>query len=231
MKGVTLLEFFLTVSFFLTILFFGYHAFDLQKDLLVRTISRTRPEEESNYRAILLKHLIEDSSRKLQIDSMLEGATIFFEDLAFGNQARTDAFSVVHVQGSPVHFLNSGSDYTVPSGSRIVPGNNYLLAGSDSNGNYGWGYYKALQVSNTASTLALKLQPLQSDPRLEKGTLIEVEIHGFLFKNSTLYRISSGGATQPFLEPLDEFRYSWDGTVLTVTWRRGAISMEFKCKP
>jgi hypothetical protein len=230
MRGVTLLEFLAGVSLFMLLLFFSYHAFDAQKYLLNDISARTQPEEESNYRMLLVKHFLERSTQKLKVDPLLEGATIFFPDLSFGESPpQTNAFSVAHVTGLPIFFVRESDNHKVAPTAAIAKQKTYLMTGSDSNGNFLWSYAIAEAVWQTAEGFTVKFKRLTAGAELEKGTLIEVELHGFLFQNQTLYWISPGGAMQPYLSTIDSFEYNWNKPALTIAWKNGIVQTEFRC--
>ena len=230
MRGVTLLEFLAGILLFTLLLFFSYHAFDAQRYLLKDVTAYTQPEEESNYRMLLVKHFLERSTRKLKIDPLLEGATIFFPDLSFGESPpQTNAFSVAHVTGLPISFVREGPNHKVASMAAVTKDRIYLMTGSDSNGNFLWSYAIAESVWQTAEGFTVQFKRLTSGAELEKGTLIEVDVHGFLFQNQTLYWISPGGAMQPFLSTIDSFEYTWNNPALTIGWKNGLVKMEFRC--
>lgn len=225
-----MLEFLAGVSLFLLLLFFSYHAFDAQKSILKNISAQTQPEEESNYRMLLIKHFLERSTQKLKVDPFLEGATVFFPDLSFGESPpQNNAFSVAHITGTPVPFLRTGANHQVPAGAAIAKQKTYLMTGSDSTGNFVWRYAVAEAISQTAGGFTVKFKKLTTGAELEKGTLIEVELHGFLFQNQTLYWISPGGAMQPYLSTIDSFEYTWNNPSLMIGWKRGAVQMEFRC--
>jgi hypothetical protein len=230
MRGVTLLEFLAGVSLFLLLLLFSYHAFDAQNFLLNNVSARTQPEEESNYRMLLVKHFLERSTQKLKVDPFLEGATIFFPDLSFGEgPPQKNAFSVAHITGLPISFVREGANHKVPASAVIAKQKNYLVTGCDSNGNFAWTYASAEAVWQTAEGFTVTFKKLTSGAEIEKGTLIEVELHGFLFQNQTLYWISPGGAMQPYLSTIDSFEYNWNNPALTIGWKNGIVQMEFRC--
>ena len=230
MRGLTLMEFMASVSLFLVLLFFGYHAFDSQRRLLNNVNEQIVPEKESNYRLLLIKHFLERSSLRLRVDPLLEGAPIFFPDLKFGTNPQKNAFSIAHVTGIPYSFLRSGAHYRVASGAVLEEDKTFLMAGSDIDGNFSTNYVQADQVWTTTEGLNVRFDSLTTNPEIVKGKLIEVEIHGFLYQNQTLYRISPGGALQPYLSSLDAFQYTIQNQFLTVRWQSGAIQMEFRCE-
>jgi hypothetical protein len=199
--------------------------------LLLNNISaRTQPEEESNYRMLLVKHFLERSTRKLKVDPLLEGATIFFPDLSFGESPpQANAFSVAHVTGLPISFVRDNANHKVPASAAITKQKTYLMTGSDNNGNFVWSYAIAEAVWQTAEAVTVKFKKLTAGLEIEKGTLIEVELHGFLFQNQTLYWISPGGAMQPYLSTMDSFEYTWNNPALTIAWKNGIVQTEFRC--
>jgi prepilin-type N-terminal cleavage/methylation domain-containing protein len=229
MKGVTLLEFLVAISLFSLILFLSYHSFEEQRSVVNQIESRTRPEEESNYRMLLIKHFIEKSSGRLKADPFLEGAQIFFPDLSFGSEPQKNAFSIAHIVGEPFPFIHSGNSWHVPLTSGVEKKKTYLLAGSDSSGNFGWIYCTADQVSSATDHLTVTFTTLMQGAIPEKGTLIEAEIHGVLLQNHTLFWMSPGGSQQPYFDGLDNFEYTWNNPMLTIAWQKGAIKAEFRC--
>src|SRR5687768_3129628 len=229
MRGVTLLEFMAALSLFLGILFFSYHAFDSQRRLLGNLQARAIPEQESNYRLLLIKHFLERSSEGFQLDPMLESSPIFFPDLQFGASPQGNAFSVAHVTGQPFPFLRSGAAHTLNSDAVIQEDKTYLLAGSDFSGAFSWNYAIAGRVTPTANGLIVDFNVITANPEIEKGKLIEVEIHGFLYQDQTLYWVSPGGAAQPYLSALAHFEYAWNDPALLVRWKKGLMETEFRC--
>jgi prepilin-type N-terminal cleavage/methylation domain-containing protein len=229
MKGVTLLEFLVAISLFSLILFLSYHSFEEQRFVVNQIESRTRPEEESNYRMLLIKHFVEKSSSRLKVDPFLEGSQIFFPDLSFGSVTQKNAFSIAHIVGDPFPFIHFGNSWKVPLTSEVERSKTYLLAGSDSSGNFGWVYCTADQVYSGTDYLTVTFTPLMQKPLPEEGTLIEVEIYGVLFQNHTLFWISPGGSQQPYFDGLDSFEYTWNNPMVTIAWQKGAIKAEFRC--
>jgi prepilin-type N-terminal cleavage/methylation domain-containing protein len=231
MRGMTLLELLVAISLFSVIVFVSYHAFEEQRVVLKGMESRARPETESNFRMLVIKHFLERSSGKFRIDPFLEKADFFFPDLSFGSQPESGKFSAAVVTGTPIRFIRSGSNVMVATGSPVEKKKTYLLAGRDSAGSFGWRYDECEQISTTASGIVVTLKSLETKaPTLENGTLIEIEIHGFAYQNSTLYWISPGGAMQPYFNDLDRFEYTWNKPTLTVTWQKGELQTEFRCE-
>jgi hypothetical protein len=229
MRGVTLLEFLAGLALFLVLLFFSYHAFDMQTRLIKNISARTEPEQESNYRLLLIKHFLERSSLRLRGDPFLERAPIFFQDLSFGKSAQSNSFSIARVIGLVLPFVRSGFHYKLQPGAALNQDKTYLVAGSDSGGDFSWNYTRLDQVLPSAQQTLVRMEPFTMNPEVQRGNLIEVEIHGFVFQNQTLYWISPGGAYQPYFSPLDSFEYDWHEPNLSVRWKTGLIQMEFRC--
>ena len=229
MRGVSLIELLAGMSLFLLLLFFSYHALDLQQRVLKRMVIRSQPEQESNYRLLLMKHFVERSSRKLRIDPVFEDVPVFFTDLSFGKTSLPNAFSVAHVTGVPVPFVRFATYYKMPAGSAIEEKNTYLLAGADSAGNFTWTYARAEKVWVIPEGIAATFQPLTANADPQTGKLIAVEIHGFLFKEQTLYWVSPAGTLQPYLSSLESFEYSCARNLLRFRWKAGETEMEARC--
>src|SRR5687767_3558669 len=119
MRGVTLIELLAGMSLFLILLYFSFHAFDSQQKLLQTIAVRSQPEQESNFRLLLVKHFLERSSRQLKVDPLFEGIPIFFSDLAFGKTVEPHAFSVVHISGDPIPFARTGIHHKMPLGAGV----------------------------------------------------------------------------------------------------------------
>jgi prepilin-type N-terminal cleavage/methylation domain-containing protein len=232
MRGVTLLELLVGITIFSVIVFLTYHTLERQRNLLNGMESRARPENESNYRLLVIKHFLEHSSERFRTDPFLESAGFFFPDLSFGSEPDPAKFSAAVAIGQPMRFVRSGSSVLVALGSPVEKSKAYLLAGADSDGNFAWSYDRCAKVSNSPTGLILQLQPLQTSPSaLEKGTLMEAEIHGFVYQNNILYWISPGGAMQPYFSNLDAFEYTWNKPILAVRWQKGEARTEFLCEP
>jgi hypothetical protein len=221
MKGFSLLEFLVATSFFLTILLSGYQAFDSQSKMFQEMLGRTRTEEESNYRLLVLQTLLQRSSEKFKMDRMLAGAACFFEDLNFGATKREDAFSFAIPQGDPIRFEWNGSGVDIPTSMKISGKKLLLLGGSDSNGKYEWNYARVLQIVSTPGAQQLTLQPLLKKDPIQYGSLIEVEVDGVAFQQEQLFWVSGTGQYEPFFEPVEEFHYEWKSPRLRVMWKAG----------
>jgi len=221
MKGFSLLEFLVATTFFLAILLSGYSAFDSQSKIFQEMLARTRTEEESNYRLLVLQTLLQRSSEKFRTDLMLSHAVTFFEDLSFGSSKKADAFSFAIPQGDPVRFQWNGSGIDIPTSTKITGKKLLLLAGSDSNGEYVWNYARVLQIISIPSAQQVKLQFLLKKNPIQYGSVIEVEIDGVAFQQEQLYWVSGTGQYEPFFEPVEEFHYEWKSPQLKVMWKTG----------
>lgn len=225
-----MIEFLAAMSLFLVLLFFSYHAFDSQQQLLKKIIVRTEPEQESNYRLLLLKHFLERSSHRLKLDPLFEEVPVFFPDLSFGRTSEPNCFSIAHVTGSTVPFVRTGVNYKMASGAAVEEKKTYLMAGSDSAGQFGWNYAEAEKIWTIPDAMMAKFVPHTSGPELEKGKLIETEMHGFLYTDRTLYWISPSGTRQPYFSGLHSFEYIQDGPLLRLQWEIGQVKTEFQCE-
>lgn len=231
MKGFSLLELLIAVSFFLVILLAGYKTFDSQKCLFDETLIRTRPEEESNYRLLVLKDLILLSSGKLKRDPMLEAAPFFFQDLRLGEQQRTDSFSFAYPVGNALPFQREGKLFRIPASPVVQTQRHFLLAGLDCNGSYNWNYGITRKITPHSMEQRVQLKFLLDKPLLDFGTMIECAINGFLFEDNMLYWVSPSGRTLPFFGPLEDFRYEWNGLQLKVCWQKEPVNAEFSVQP
>jgi hypothetical protein len=178
---------------------------------------------------LLIKHFLERSSRKLSIDPAFESVPIFFPDLSFGTSNQPQAFSIVHVSGQPIPFLRTGTNYKFPLGSGIEAQKTYLLAGADGGGNFTWMYARAQKIWTINDELSATFERFTSNADPEEGKLIAAEVHGFLWKDQTLYWVSPAGALQPYLSGLQSFEYSQQNGLLSVRWKVGQAEMEFRC--
>jgi hypothetical protein len=225
MKGFSILEFLISMSLFLFILIYGYSGFDLESRLIGDMTQRARPDEESNYRLLVVKNLLQDARTPFLRDWRLAQVPIFFTDLNFGKTARSDAFSFAHALGPPVEFvLNSGSLET----SQAVPvakGDLLAAAGTTEDGSFGWTYAR---VTDIASPQEFKIKDLLDKPTLLSGCLMKVEMDGFLYRYETLYSVSPAGQNEPFFGPLDSFDYSWSDPQLLVSWKSGFLNCNFR---
>ena len=227
MKGFSLLEFVAATSLFLVIVLFGYQNFDFEQQLSLQILHRTRPEQESNYRLLVLNGLLRNCSEKLKQDPLLENVPVFFSDLALGKEAREDAFSIVRPVGLPEPFVKTGTLYRVPLDSSLQEGKLVAMAGATDEGLFGWNYAKVARLVAKPDQLLLKLDSLKEKPLLLDGSLIEVEFHGFLFRNQTLYWITQSGQTEPFFGPLEGFHYTWKDPQLFLFWETDFVSVQF----
>jgi hypothetical protein len=222
MKGFSLIEFLAGSTIFLSILLFTYPNIDGQKSLLNLLLTRSRPEEESNYRLLIVKNLLQDSGAGFLADPFLKHVPHFFPDLTFGVEARPDAFSIVRPIAPVVAFQMSGK--TTVNCSRSYPlsaGDELALAGVTDEGQFDWNYARVKQALSDRSYIV--------DFALDRGTLVAgslvmVDISRFLFQNRTLYCVTTGGQVQPFFGPIDEFRYEYSGRQLKLFWKIRSIN-------
>jgi hypothetical protein len=221
MKGFSLLEFLVAISFFFMILISGYNAFDSQNHLIREMLARTRTEEGSNYRLLVLQAILQGSSEKFKADPLLAEAVCFFEDLNFGLEQRKDAFSFAIPMGEPIQFRWDGSLISVPGSSKISGKKLLLLAGLGSTEAFEWNYAKVLQISTSPGVQQLKLQFLLKKPPIQYGSLIEVDVNGVVFREGGLFWVSPAGQYEPFLEPVTEFQYEWKSRRLRIFWKTG----------
>jgi hypothetical protein len=221
MKGFSLLEFLIAVSFFFLILLSGYNALDSQSHLFKEMLARTRTEEESNYRLLVLQTILQRSSEKFKADPMLGRAVYFFEDLNFGTEPKSDAFSFAIPIGAPIRFQWDGSLINVSASSNISGKKMVLLAGLGSTEEFEWNYARVLQITKTAELQQLKLQFLLKKNPIQLGSLTEVDINGIVFRNGELFWVSPSGQYEPFFEPVEEFHYEWNSPRLKIFWRTG----------
>ena len=224
MKGFSLLEFLAGSSIFLAGLLLMYSNVDTEKDLLDRSIARTRPEEESNYRLLILKNLLQDSATGFSADPFLEHAPHFFPDLDFGIATRADAFSIARPLASIVSFqLATKTTVVCARPYPLQTGDILALAGVTNAGNFDWNYARVKQAFSDR-TYSVEFE-LTRDPPVA-GSLVNVQVDGFVFQNSSLYWVTGSGPLQPFFGPIDDFRYLWNGRQLTVFWRTGSIEAD-----
>lgn len=228
MKGFSLLEFVIAAHLCLLILIAGYSVLDREKDFLAKMSGWTRPEQESNYRLLLLRNLLQDSSQQLKRNAFLQSVPFFFNDLDFGKEQRNDAFSFVRPLSSPVWFRREGFWYHVPKSPLWKAGTTLLMAGSDAAGRFQWNFARVLLDDPGGSTQRVKLKFFLSHPELDSGSLLQAELHGFLWKNKTLYWVSPSGSLSPYFGSLDEFSYAFSGSQLTISWRIDEITAEFR---
>ncbi len=228
MKGFSLLEFVIAAHLCLLILLTGYGLLDREKDFLAQMSRWTRPEQESNYRLLVLRNLLQDSSQQLKRNAFLQNIPFFFTDLNFGKEQRTDAFSFVRPLSGPLWFRREGFWYHIPRSPLLKAGTTLLLGGSDAAGKFQWNFARVLLDDPAGSTQRLKLKFLVSNADIDSGSLIQAEIHGFLWKNQTLYWVSPSGSLSPYFGSLDDFSYDYSGTQVTISWRIGEITAHFR---
>ena len=201
---------------------------DRERDFLVQMSRWTRPEQESNYRLLLLRNLLQDTSQQLKRNAFLQNVPYFFHDLNFGQTQRSDAFSFVRTISGPMWFRREGGWYHIPKSPLLKTGTTLLLAGSDATGRFQWNFARVLLDDPGGPTQRLKLKFFLPHPEIDSGSFLQAEIHGFLWKNKTLYWVSPSGSLSPYFGSLDEFSYSFSGSQLMISWRIAEVSAEFR---
>lgn len=231
MKGFSLLEFLIATSFLLLMLLSGYQAFDSQLHLSKEMFLRTRPEEESNYRLLVVRNTLNGSSEKQKLDPFLAEVPLFFTDLNFGKQKRADAFSIAIPRNAPRRFQRENDSYRIPLVPSVQIKQLLLLAGVNSKDQFDWNYATVVEVLPESQWQILKLNFLLARDPLDYGALMEAEINGLSFKNNTLYWVTPAGQSEPFFSLLNGFGYEWNQQQLTVSWQAGQIDSKFSLTP
>jgi hypothetical protein len=221
MKGFSILEFLVALSFFFLILLSGYNALESEGSILREMLARTITEQESNYRLLVLQSVIQKSSEKFHSDPWLAEAVYFFEDLNFGKEKKEDCFSFAIPFGDVVPFQWDGSQIFVPAVAKISGKRSLLLAGVGMNGSFVWNYGKVLAISSAGGLQQVKVDFLLKKDPIQYGTAMEVEVNGIAFRPDGLYWISPAGQYEPFFEQAGEFQYQWKQPFLKVFWRAG----------
>lgn len=229
-SGFSLLELLVAMSIFGVIIFCGYQALDLDRQLFHQMIIRTKPEAEANYRQLLIQGLISHSSEGFKRDPFTEEAPHFFPDLNFGQETTADKFSIVRSTSDPVPFKKEGSLFRTPSKPAMQQNQVVLLAGGDGSGNFQWNYAKITSSSITGNDQYLSLIPLSTNDEVQFGTLQQVDVWGFSFHDDTLYLISPTGTPEPYFA-LDSFTYQWNRPLLTVQWKPDLTDASFRVTP
>lgn len=230
-KGFSLLEFLVATSFFLIVVFTAYKTVATERDLFLGMAARTRPEEESNYRLLVIKAFFQNVSAALKKDVLLAEAPFFFPDLQFGQVPNPQEFSIARPLSDPVPFVREISLYRIPSGIPLPVGTLLLLAGVNSGNGFDWNYARVVRIQTGATDQKLQLQFLLPRSQLDSGKLVPVDLHGFSLRNQTLYWISPAGQPAPFFGKLDDFSYEWNNTQLKMAWRKGLIASTFTVTP
>lgn len=231
MKGFSLLEFLIATSFLLVMLLSGYQAIESQWHLSKKMLSRTRPEEESNYRMLVVRNFVHGSTEKQKLDPFLAEVPLFFTDLSFGKTQQKDAFSLAIPRNTPRRFQRENNLYRIPLIPAVKEKQLMLLAGVNSKDQFDWNYATVLQVLIDKQWQTLKLDFLLQRDLMDYGALVEVEINGLSFKNNTLYWISPAGQPEPFFSLLNAFGYEWDQQKLSVFWQAGLIDSKVSMTP
>jgi hypothetical protein len=230
-KGFSLLEFLIATSFFLTVVFTAYKTAATERDLFLGMIARTRPEEESNYRLLVIKAFFQNVSAAFKKDAMLAEAPFFFPDLQFGQVPNAQEFSIARPLSDPIPFAREVSLYRIPLGIALQPGNLLLLAGVNSANEFDWNYARLIRIQTGTTDQKLQMFFLLARSQLDSGKLVPVDLHGFSLRNQTLYWISPAGQPAPYFGKLDDFSYQWNNVQLKMGWRKGLISSSFVVTP
>jgi hypothetical protein len=230
-KGFSLLEFLIATSFFLTMIFTAYKTLATERDLFVEMTARTRPEEESNYRLLVIKAFFQNASASFKRDALLAEAPFFFPDLQFGQLPNPVEFSIARPISDPVPFARDLNLYRVPATLLFTPGTLLLLAGVNPANAFDWNYARVVSSQIIGTEQKLQLQFLLARSQLDSGKLVAVDVHGFSLRNRTLYWISPAGQPAPYFGKLDDFNYQWNNTQLKMSWRKGMITSTFVVTP
>lgn len=230
-RGFSLIEFAVATSFFLVLILTGYGAVSTENDLLAAMIARTRPEEESNYRLLVIGAFFQNASAQFKKNFLLQETPFFFPDLQFGQKPVVNEFSIARPLSDPIPFERDLNAYRIPLGIAIQPGNLVVLSGVNGSSNFDWNYARILKVTPDVSSQILNLQFLLARTQLDSGVLAETEIHGFSFRNQYLYWISPKGQPSPYFGKLDAFSYQWSPPQLKIFWQKGLITSDFTIWP
>lgn len=230
-KGFSLLEFLIATSFFLIIVFTAYKTVATERDLFLGMAARTRPEEESNYRLLVIKAFFQNASAAFKKDALLAEAPFFFPDLQFGQVPNPAEFSIARPVSDPVPFVREISLYRIPFGIPLPVGSLLLLAGVNAGNAFDWNYARIISIQTGASDQKLQLHLLLARSQLDSGRLVPVDLHGFSLRNQTLYWISPAGQPAPYFGKLDDFSYVWNSTQLKMAWRKGLVASTFTVTP
>lgn len=230
MRGFSLLEFMIATSFLSIIFLTGFQVLDAQKMLSTQITSRTQSDEESNYRAVVLKNFLYEAAAVFHSDSILRQMPFCFPDLNFGLSPSQKSLSVAVPKSASIPFVYDGSKLKISSAFPIQVDQTLALAGSCVD-QYCWNYAKVTGVMLSGAVQELTIQPFLTQPMPEAGSLLQVELNGFAFQNDTLYWISPAGANEPFWAPLDDFRFEWSGSQVHFYWHAGTNDGDMVVQP
>lgn len=224
-SGFTLVEFVIAASFFCFLLLVGYEAVDSQTFLHSFVQEKTRSDREANYRFLILRNLLEDSSETLKQDPLTAGIPVFFPNVHLDDSTSESQFLVAVGYGVPVHFFRDvDGTFVIPAISPLLKaGDTVALGGNDEN-TYCWNYGRIRSSSVKQGLQRLDIQLFLSTEPPSAGSLIPVRLNGFEFQENTVYWISPSGNAEPFWEPLDQFSYQKQDNTLVLVWQRGTSS-------
>lgn len=223
--GFSLLELLVATSFFCVILLAGYAAVDSQSFLCSLSAERTRPEEESNYRILVLKNLLQESTAAFRQDPLTAEIPYFFPDLNFGQSQEEDHFSVAVPARTPLRFIrNTAGNLLVPARAPLLQTEEVVAQGGSCGERFCWSFARIDSTTLSQGVQELQVSAFLTGETPQIGSLIAVELHGFEFRNNILYWISPSGTAEPFWGPLDEFQYEQNNHQLTLSWKTGLLS-------
>lgn len=226
-RGFSLLEFMIATTFLMIVIVSGFGALDFERGFIHRMDGRTAFEQESNYRMTVIKALLDDSSQRLKPDVFLERAPTCFPGVDFGQEPATDSFSIARPVSRPNRFERDGETFVT---ERALEDQKHivLLAGLDLEASYQWNYGR---VASTEPPCRYNIAFLLDKPPLEAGALVEVEMYGVQFRNSTVYLLNPGGSGSPFFSRVDSFAYELQPPHVRVQWSRKSVRTEFMLRP
>lgn len=226
-KGISLLEFMIATLFLVILIVSGLGALDFERAFAGRINDRTAFEQESNYRMIVIRSMLEDSSESLKLDPFLQRAPICFPGVDFGQEPSPDSFSVARPLSRPARFERDGTlvltDRPLEDQAHLL-----LLAGLDSEAAFGWNYARVMASGGMSR---YELSFLLDKPPLEAGALVEVEMRGVRFRDSTVYVLNPGGSSSPFFSNVEDFRYDMQPPHVRIQWSRKSVQTQFMLRP
>jgi hypothetical protein len=230
MRGFSLLEFVIATTFLCIIFLTGFQVLEAQKLLSTQITGRTQSEEESNYRAMVLKNFFHEVAAAFHRDSLLSKMPFCFPDLNFGLSPSQNSLSIAVPKSASIPFVYDGSKLKISSAFPVQPDQTMALAGSCAD-QYCWNYAKVTGIVLNGSVQELTIQPFLNEPVPEGGSLLLVELNGFAFQKDTLFWISPAGANEPFWAPLDDFRFDWSGSQVHFYWHAGSNDGDLVVQP
>src|SRR5262249_42759633 len=130
MRGFSLLEFVIATSFLCIIFLTGFQVLEAQKMLSNQIASRTQSEEESNYRAVVLKTFFYQAGAVFHGDSLLSQMPYCFPGLDFGLSPSQKSLSVAVPKSASIPFLYDGSKLKISSVFPIQVDQSVAVAGN-----------------------------------------------------------------------------------------------------